>query len=277
MCRWIAYTGQPIFIDQVVTVPEHSLVRQSFDTRMRFSKNGTLLNLNGDGFGIGWYTDKSTPGLYKDEQPAWSSKNLDNISEQIKAHIFFAHIRAATTGAVQRSNCHPFKHENWLFQHNGDVSNFLAIKQELHSAIAPELYSALKGDTDSEVFFLLALTYGLQDNPKAGFQKMVRRVKEACENANIESAINLSCSLSDGETLYTLRYCESEQPCTQFYSTNFDLSPTSEIPKSQTPNPGKYVVVVSEPLDEMDSSWKKVPENTFATIKDGQVSFEKFM
>lgn len=277
MCRWIAYTGQPIYIDQIVTVPTHSLVEQSLNTKLRFSAEGDILNVNGDGFGIGWYSEKEIPGVFKDESPAWSNQNLHNLSEQIKARMFFAHIRASTTGTVQRTNCHPFKYKNWLFQHNGHVSDFGQIKQEIYCDIAPEYYPGIKGSTDSEAFFHLALSYGLQEDPKAALQKMVRRVQEAAANKKTDGVLNLSCAISDGEALYILRYAEGEEANTQFYSSAFEICETAKLPEKECPDPGQHVVVVSEPLDHLEDHWNKVPENSFGVIKDAEISLEQFM
>ena len=49
MCRWIAYSGTPIYLHEAIFEPEHSLIDQSL--RARSSETTT----NGDGFGIGWY------------------------------------------------------------------------------------------------------------------------------------------------------------------------------------------------------------------------------
>lgn len=276
MCRWIAYTGQPIYIDQIITLPANSLVQQSLNTEHRFSTDGDILNVNvnGDGFGIGWYNEKDIPGLFKDESPAWSNQNLQNLSEQIKARTFFAHIREATIATVQRTNCHPFKYKNWLFQHNGHASNFEKIKQELCADIAPEYYSNVKGSTDSEVLFHLALSYNLRENPKAALQKMVKRVQDAAKNNKTEGILNLSCAISDGDTLYTLRYAEGAPPKTQFYSSDFLIDRTGA---GQSSAPGKHIIVVSEPLDYLEGHWKEIPENTFGVVKDMQISLETFL
>ena len=109
MCRWIAYTGKPIYLDTLVTKPDHSLVVQSRHSQMNYTKNGQLLSTNGDGFGIGWYDKRKEPGLFKDDLPAWHNTNLNNLCHQVKAHTFMAHIRATTTGDIQRANCHPFR------------------------------------------------------------------------------------------------------------------------------------------------------------------------
>ncbi len=77
----------------------------------------------------------------------------------------FAHIRASSGSPVQQTNCHPFRHGRWLWMHNGVVRDFPQVKRDLVLAIDPELYPSIEGSTDSEVFFYLALTLGLEDDP----------------------------------------------------------------------------------------------------------------
>lgn len=275
MCRWIAYSGQPIFMEQLVTSPAHSLVEQSMNTKMNYGVDGNLWTTNGDGSGIGWYADRDRPGIYKDARPAWNDENLHEICAQVEARIFFAHIRATTTGAVQRSNSHPFKNGKWLFQHNGEVEHFPTVRRDLQIDIAPELYPDLKGTTDSETFFLLALTYGLDKNPKEALQKMVQRVEKACVDNKIDILLNLSCALSDGKTVYTFRYAKGCEPNTQFYSTKQGC--IRDFNNECTILPQNSVIVVSEPLDPLSDQWIGVPENSFVTIRDGDVVVEDFM
>ena len=64
MCRWIAYSGTPIYLHEALFNAEHSLIHQSL--RAKSSETTT----NGDGFGIGWYNDRSFPGVFKDVRPA---------------------------------------------------------------------------------------------------------------------------------------------------------------------------------------------------------------
>ena len=70
MCRWLAYQGSPILMEQLVFEPKYSLIHQS--TQARKSK----MTLNGDGFGVGWYGCQSEPGLYREVIPAWNDENL---------------------------------------------------------------------------------------------------------------------------------------------------------------------------------------------------------
>ena len=38
--------------------------------------------------------------------------------------MILAHVRATSGTAIQRSNCHPFRYQHWLFQHNGEIGGF---------------------------------------------------------------------------------------------------------------------------------------------------------
>ena len=81
MCRWAAYLGRPIFLEDIVSRPGHSLIRQS---------HGAVrcqTPVNADGFGLAWYGERDEPGLYRDVMPAWS----DRLSE--------AEIRAVAAAA----------------------------------------------------------------------------------------------------------------------------------------------------------------------------------
>src|SRR3712207_2560831 len=102
MCRWAAYHGEPLFLDEIISAPAHSLIAQSLSATL--AKTPT----NGDGFGIAWYGERPEPGLYRDIMPAWADCNLKSLARQIRSSLFLAHVRAATYGATRRDNCHHF-------------------------------------------------------------------------------------------------------------------------------------------------------------------------
>lgn len=272
MCRWIAYIGKPITMDTLVTKPTRSLIEQSLNSQLSFRPDGSIIATNGDGFGMGWYADRPEPGLFKVPSPAWNNENISELCAQISSGLFMAHIRAASVGAIQRTNVHPFKYNNWLFQHNGYVGEFEKMRRELQFDIAPELYNQLAGTTDSETIFLLALTYGLEQNPKAAFEKVIKRILRAFEALGIAPDMILSCAISDGKSLYTLRYSSSERLHSQYYSTHAeclkDLSEENDI------MPKRSVVVVSEPLDQSGELWEEVPANSFNSFANGSVKIE---
>ena len=45
-------------------------------------------------------------------------------------------------------------------------------------AVDPALYPAIEGSTDSEVFFFLALTLGLEDDPPGAVERAVGLIEE---------------------------------------------------------------------------------------------------
>ena len=268
MCRWVAYIGEKIFIENLVSKPRNSLLSQSSNAQM------TSVTTNGDGFGVGWYDQLDEAGIFKAITPAWNNKNLGELCSQTKAHTFFAHVRAATHGVIQRSNSHPFKYKNWIFQHNGDVSDFTKIKRELQFDVSPDLYQQILGTTDSETFFYLAITYGLEENPKLAIEKTIRRIESAQKNAGINVGISLSCAISDGKSVYTARYAsDNKNVRTQFYSQD---SSCIEAPNGEcSALPDNSAVIVSEPLDCPSDKWIEVPINSFMTAKGGSIKLEQ--
>ena len=137
-------------------------------------------------------------------------------------------------------------------------------------AIAPELFPEIQGTTDSETCFYLALTYGLESNPKAAFEKMIRRLEKAQKNAELDIGLNLSCTASDGERIYTIRYASGDlQIKSQFYST--DTRCVKDLSDACTALPAGGVIIVSEPLDRLGDKWIEVPENSFVLIESSEV------
>ena len=171
MCRWLAYTGSPTQMDELLLKPEHSMIDQS-----RNAKESTY-TINADGFGVGWYTDEGEPGLYHDVRPIWNDQNFAELTHHVSSRLFLCHIRASSGAPVVRVNCHPFRYENWMFQHNGDIGQFGRIRHALATRIEPRFFAAMNGGTDTETMFHLALTHGLMDDPVKGVRCMIDDVE----------------------------------------------------------------------------------------------------
>ena len=104
MCRWLAYEGPAIRLEDVLFRTQHSLIDQSLSS---LSKETTT---NGDGFGVGWYGDRTKPGLYRSVRPAWNDFNLHEVAAHTSSPLFLAHVRATSKATVQETNCHPFRY-----------------------------------------------------------------------------------------------------------------------------------------------------------------------
>lgn len=255
MCRWAAYLGEPVFLEDIVAAPSHSLIAQSLSALE--ARTAT----NGDGFGIAWYGERPEPGRYRDVLPAWSDCNLRSLCRQIRSGLFLAHVRASTGGATSRDNCHPFVSGRWSFMHNGQIGGFETIRRRLEANLPDALYDELQGTTDSELFFLLMLAEGLAADPRGAAARAVARVVEAAEQAGIEPALKLTAAFSDGERLHAVRYAAGGSAPTLYAGLLRD---------------GTGRCLVSEPFDRDGPEWQAVPPGSFVTMTRSSVAIRAF-
>jgi predicted glutamine amidotransferase len=261
MCRWLAYSGAPVGLEDLLFKPQNSLVMQS-----KHSHLGAT-TVNGDGFGVGWYGDTDVPGLYRSIEPAWNDRNLLELSAMARSRRVFAHIRASTGTAVQQTNCHPFRHGSWLWMHNGLIADFHAMKRDLALAVDPELFPGIEGQTDSEMLFFLALTFGLRDDPLTAVARAVGLVEETARRHSVEQPVQMTVATTDGETTWAFRYSSVGNSRSLFHSTDI-----STLRHQYPDNPELHELsddarlVVSEPLGDLRGAWREVPESSSVTV-----------
>jgi predicted glutamine amidotransferase len=266
MCRWNAYFGQPVVIDELLFRTQHSLIDQSLHSRMGVETT------NGDGFGLGWYRDGNdgSPGRYRSVTPAWSDANLRDLAGHVESPLFLAHIRATTGTPVQQTNCHPFRHGRWLFVHNGVIDGFHAMRRDLLYAVDPSLFDGIGGSTDSEALFYLALTFGLEDDPLGAVEQAVGFVEATGQAHGIEHPVQMTLGFSDGERLYAVRYSTERHSRSLFVSEDVEsiraLHPDNVRLQGMT---AEDRVVVSEPVSDLPGAWREVPESTALIIQRG--------
>lgn len=258
MCRLLAYSGEPIFLEELVCKPEHSLVRQSMQA------DEAKVTTNGDGFGLGWYTgipNRPEPGLYREVTPAWSDENLLALCAAVRSPLFFAHVRATTGTSVARQNCHPFRYGKYLFIHNGQIGGYEKVRRQLEAALPDELYALRKGATDSELMFLLTIAQinrGLE--PLAAIASMLRTVCGAMDEKDIAAPLRFAAALSDGDRVYAVRYSTDEKP------------PSLYVNRCEG-----GTVVASEPLQDRTCpkcpEWVAVKPNTAVIVEGGRVEY----
>jgi len=271
VCRWLAYSGSPLLLELFLYKPKHSLIDQSLHARL--GPHTT----NGDGFGLGWYGESEAPALYRGVEPVWNDRNLHEISSQVRSSLFFAHIRASTGTPVQQTNCHPFRHGRWLWMHNGQIGGFQEVKRDLVLAIDPALFPCIEGSSDTEVFFFLALTFGLERDPPAAVERAVGFIEQVCAKRGIEQPMRMSVATSDGRSIWAFRYSSVGDPPSLFYSTDV------ETLQAHYPNMPAFQqfsdesrLVVSEPLGDLAGVWNEVPASSYGVIREGQDELKPF-
>jgi len=272
MCRWLAYSGSPILLEELLYKPEHSLIDQSLHSRLGVETT------NGDGFGVGWYgPDTGTPAVFHSIEPAWNDRNLREVAGHVQSPLFLAHIRASTGTAVQQTNCHPFRHGRWLWVHNGLVRDFHLIKRELALAVDESLYPQMEGSTDSEMLFYLALTFGLEDDPPAAVERMVGHVEEVGHRHGTEHPIQMTIGTTDGSSVWAFRYSSEGKSRSLYYST--DLRSVREMyperPRLQEAS-DETRIIVSEPIVDLPGAWNEVRESSYGVVRDGEDELHEF-
>jgi glutamine amidotransferase len=271
MCRWVAYSGSPLLIEDVLYKPEHSLIDQSLHSTMGAETT------NGDGFGIGWYGVGDVPGTFHSVEPAWNDRNLRELARHIETPILFAHIRASSGSPVQQTNCHPFRFGSWLWMHNGLIAEFPRVKRDLALAVDPSLYPHIEGSTDSELFFHLALTMGLEDDPPGAVERAVGLIEHVGRSAGVEHPIQMTVATTNGTSVWAFRYSSEGRSRSLFYSTRIDtlrdLHPEVEILHRVS---DESRLVVSEPLRDLPGAWNEVPESHYGVVREGQDDLRAF-
>lgn len=268
----MVYSGGPILVEDLLFKPKYSLIEQSLHSRMGATTT------NGDGFGIGWYGDRQQPAMFKSVDPAWSDVNLRELTSQVRTPLLFAHVRASTGTPVQRSNCHPFRHGDWLWMHNGAVSGFHELKRELLFSVDPSLYPDIEGSTDSEALFFLALTFGLEGDPIGGVARAVGFVEDLAERRGVANPIQATMATSDGKSVWVFRYSSQHQSRTLFHSTDVtqlrSLYPELDVLRTLG---DETRLVVSEPLGDLPGAWREVPESSCGIIQPGADEIRPFV
>jgi predicted glutamine amidotransferase len=271
MCRWLAYSGSPIRMEELLVKRDRSLLDQSLHSRLGATTT------NGDGFGVGWYEDAETPRLYRSTHPAWNDRNLRELAAGISSRLFFAHIRASTGTAIQETNTHPFRYGRWLWMHNGLIREFPRVRRELAFAVDDELYPSIEGTTDSETMFYLALTFGLEDDPVGAVERMVGFVEETGRKNGVEHPVQMTIATTDGRTIWAFRYSSEGDSRSLYFTTRMDelkaLYPDSAELASLSDDTR---VVVSEPLGDLPGAWNEVPESHVGLVQAGADELRSF-
>jgi predicted glutamine amidotransferase len=255
-------------MSDLVTQSEQSLIRQSYKARERAEP------LNGDGFGVGWYSPEidPTPCVFTSITPAWSNRNLHRLAEKIRSCCFFAHVRAASSGLlVSEVNCHPFQYDQFLWMHNGSIAEFGKIKRRLRESLNDDAYDFLQGTTDSEhcfAVFLNELAPHFEDYSAETLLDAVlatlQRLNTWAQDARVSGPSHCNFAVTDGQNIIVTRYVSdpTQEPPTLYISSGERFeSHNGEYRMIASNGHPQAVIVASEPLTEERSDWSFIPKN----------------
>jgi gamma-glutamyl hercynylcysteine S-oxide hydrolase len=236
VCRFVAYVGPPVTLQNLVLDPPFGLLRQSYAPR--FQRHGAV---NADGFGCGWFdqTVRPEPAVYRTDKPIWSDISFRSIAGVISSRAVLAGVRDANTGAaVDEASTPPFTSDGWLFAHNGKLDGFDGqAGVRLWRMLSDRRATGIRGTSDSEVLFAMVLDR-MDDgmSPAQALRWVIReglKISTGRFNFVLHDGWKITAT-SCGDSLFVLEGAESL--------------------------PGA-VVIASEPFNE-DSGWQQVPESS---------------
>ena len=265
----MAYTGGPIRLKDLLLDPKDNLIDQSLSSRAATTPT------NGDGFGVGWYGKWEHPGLFRSVRPAWNDFNLRDLAANIESPLFMAHVRATSLATIQETNCHPFRYNNWLFAHNGQIDEIQKFRKELLLAVADKYFENILGSTDSELMFHLALSFGLERDPPSAIARMTGFVEAVAKKHGVDESVWMTLGISDGKKLWGFRYGSDGDGPTLDYSPDVD-----ELIRVNPSVKGRFEsharCLVSEPIGDFQNLWTEVPQNSMVVIHESRVDTKPF-
>ena len=233
-----------------------------------FSARGGSTAEHADGWGMAFH-DSGGCRVFLDDAPASQSPLADFLRRHpIRATSVLAHIRKATRGAVQLSNCHPFQRvwagRHWSFCHNGTLENFEPALDAAHQPV---------GSTDSEAAFCwlmqnLERRFAEQGQAPdwASFAPVLAELA-----AELRGFGTFNFVLSDGEAVYThcstrLHWLPRSHPFSQARLIDAELS--LDLSHANGPD-DRMVLVVTEPLTH-EEPWQAMRPGEFFVFVRGQ-------
>jgi glutamine amidotransferase len=161
--------------------------------------------------------------------------------------------------------------------HNGLIREFAKVKRDLAFAVDPSLYPEIEGSTDSELFFHLALTFGLEDDPPAAVERAVGFIERTGRAYGVEHPMQMTVATTDGESVWAFRYSSEGQSRSLYYSTD-----VATLRAQHPDNPILHRVsadtrlIVSEPLGNLAGAWNEVPESSCGIVRKGHSELRPF-
>lgn len=139
------------------------------------------------GWGVGFY--QSGEVLLR-RRPIDERDEIDlaETTKNVRTDVLIGHVRHATVGALRTENTHPFRYRMWLFASTGTIDGFDRLRERLLASQPEFLRRNVRGDTDSEMFFYLFLSF-LHDAGHLG--------EGHVEPEHVRSALRSSISLVD--------------------------------------------------------------------------------
>ena len=212
MCRWLAYSGNPVSLEELLYAPKRSLIVQSLHSQMGAEET------NGDGFGIGWYGAGDTPGATTAssgmERPEPSQPGpARQVAAPVRAHPRLDRRRRPGDElpsvpprplALHAQRDDPRLPRGQTGTGAGDQPGALSEHRGLdgHGGAVP---------SRSHV--------GLEDDPPLAIERTIGLVEHVGHQHSVEYPFQGTIATTDGERVWAFRYSSEGKSRSLFFST----------------------------------------------------------
>lgn len=164
--------------------------------------NASVLNVRrAPGEALGWGV-----GFYQSGEVLLRRRPIDErevidlaeAAESVRTDVLVGHVRHATVGSLRTENTHPFRYRLWLFAQTGTIEGFDQLRERLFESQPEFLRRNVRGETDSELFFYLFLSF-LHDAGHLNDTHVAPEHVRAALNASISLVDRLSAEEGFGE------------------------------------------------------------------------------
>jgi predicted glutamine amidotransferase len=142
--------------------------------------------------------------------------------------------------------------------------------------IDPALFADIQGSTDTEVVFHLAQTFGLEEDPVGALELAVGFIEQVAARRGVAGAVQASFGVSDGSSLWAVRYATEGPARSLFASADVDsvrrLHPDNSRFQRLSADDR---LIVSEPFSDLPGVWREIPQGMAVTVRAGGVLEER--
>lgn len=222
-------------------------------------------------WGIGFY--QSGEVLHK-KRPLKPGAQIDweMASRGVLSDCVVAHLRQPTVGDYRSENVHPFRMRSWLFAHQGTIDRFDLVRDSVLETLPDFVRRNIRGNTDSELFFHLALSFlyddGNLENPDVRAEEVAHALRSSVALIDRLSEevggklAKLNLILTHGRQTFALRRGDP-----MGYIERQGLFDPITRQSRPPPEEGtlRYVLVVSGGA-ELPSDYQEIPDGSLIAI-----------
>lgn len=204
--------------------------------------------------------------------------DLAEVTENVRTDVLIGHIRRPSIGALRTENTHPFRYRQWLFAQTGTIEGFSSLRERFLESQPEFLRRNVRGDTDSELFFYLFLSF-LHDAGHLGAGLVASEHMVAALRASISLVDRLSAEEGFAKNQGDLLVTNGESMVAVHRSARMgyrvvkgrhdveELLGDDGMHRARIPNVDTtHFTVVAAELDGIPQRWKPVADRSVVTM-----------